>query len=52
MAGDRMTLRELERLSDLLGRWHELHPEDGRLRDEASAVRQAVDGEIEEREDR
>lgn len=45
----RMTIRELERLADLLGKWHETHPDDGAARDEASHIRFLVDEEIDER---
>lgn len=44
-----MSERELLRLSDLLGKWHEYHPDDGNLRDKASVVRYTVDEELEER---
>ncbi len=52
MSGEarRLTVRELERLSDLLGTWSEFHTGDGRVRDNVGEIRAAAEDEIEERQ--
>ena len=44
-----MTIKELERLSDLLMKWHEEHPDESAMRDDVSHLRANIEDEIDER---